>query len=228
MNDPANIPVWVAWIAQDRNGAWWGYSVEPLRHDSGWYENEVGHCIQLAVTNDIQHWEDSLLRVNHEAPVHLRAASLSDLPAINQVIESAIMSWDLPERVKRLSLPSYQYNKHDLSHMQIVVAENSREDITGMYALDQVDARDRPGNESTLLLHGLYVKSDRHREGIGQALFAHAENQVHSRGETGLLVKAQPRAINFFRAQGMKQLPVQDATRDYSYLFWKRIKSDGE
>ena len=36
------IPAGVRWIAQDSSGAWWGYSVEPLRHDSGWYENEAG------------------------------------------------------------------------------------------------------------------------------------------------------------------------------------------
>jgi len=35
------IPAGVRWIAQDSSGAWWGYSVEPLRHDSGWYENEA-------------------------------------------------------------------------------------------------------------------------------------------------------------------------------------------
>jgi len=41
------IPAWVRWIAQDSSGAWWGYSVEPLRHDSGWYENEVGRYVSL-------------------------------------------------------------------------------------------------------------------------------------------------------------------------------------
>lgn len=41
------IPAWVRWIAQDSSGAWWGYSVEPLRHDSGWYENEAGRYVSL-------------------------------------------------------------------------------------------------------------------------------------------------------------------------------------
>jgi hypothetical protein len=26
---------WVNWVAQDRDGHWWAYSVEPLRHDAG-------------------------------------------------------------------------------------------------------------------------------------------------------------------------------------------------
>lgn len=51
------IPVWVRWIAQDSSGAWWGYSVEPLRHDSGWYENEAGRYVPLgrAMPRDWQH-----------------------------------------------------------------------------------------------------------------------------------------------------------------------------
>ena len=47
---PFPIPEWVKWVAQDRSGAWWGYSVEPLRHDAGWYENEVGKCVRLGET----------------------------------------------------------------------------------------------------------------------------------------------------------------------------------
>jgi len=41
------IPTWVRWVAQDSTGAWWGYSAEPLRHDSGWYENEAGRYVPL-------------------------------------------------------------------------------------------------------------------------------------------------------------------------------------
>jgi hypothetical protein len=53
------IPPWVRWIAQDSSGVWWGYSVEPLRHDKGWYENEVGDYVRLGVTS-AEDWENSL------------------------------------------------------------------------------------------------------------------------------------------------------------------------
>ena len=56
---PFDVPDWVRWIAQDRSGSWWGYSVEPLRNDSGWYENEVGRCLCLGNTSP-QHWAESL------------------------------------------------------------------------------------------------------------------------------------------------------------------------
>jgi len=58
---PFSIPSWVRWIAQDSSGVWWGYSVEPLRHDSGWYENEVGEYIRLGVTEP-DGWENSLIK----------------------------------------------------------------------------------------------------------------------------------------------------------------------
>ena len=57
-----SIPSWVSWIAQDSNGTWWGYSVEPLHHDSGWYENEVGDYVRLGVTATAD-WEESLIKL---------------------------------------------------------------------------------------------------------------------------------------------------------------------
>lgn len=59
---PFEIPAWVNWIAQDESGAWWGYSVEPLRNDRGWYENEVGQNLYLGEAEPIN-WTRSLRRV---------------------------------------------------------------------------------------------------------------------------------------------------------------------
>ena len=59
---PFDIPGWVNWVAQDESGAWWGYSVEPLRNDRGWYENEVGEYLYLGATEPIN-WTGSLSRV---------------------------------------------------------------------------------------------------------------------------------------------------------------------
>ena len=35
------------------------------------------------------------------------------------------MGWQLPERVKRLALPSYRYNEMDLKYYSLVVAERN-------------------------------------------------------------------------------------------------------
>ena len=56
---PFQIPDWVLWIAQDSSGIWWGYSVEPLRNDNGWYENEVGAHVELGETTPDK-WQQSL------------------------------------------------------------------------------------------------------------------------------------------------------------------------
>ena len=44
---PKDLPHWVCWLAQDANGRWWAFEAEPNEYDQGWYENEVGRCLQL-------------------------------------------------------------------------------------------------------------------------------------------------------------------------------------
>lgn len=58
-----NLPPWVKWLAQDEDGAWWGYSVEPLEYSRGWYENEVGlrQKIKQSCTNP--DWRNSLIKI---------------------------------------------------------------------------------------------------------------------------------------------------------------------
>jgi len=58
------LPEWVRWRAQDADGAWWGYEVEPLQNESGWYENEVGKIIKLEQGQPNAHWRDSLLKLH--------------------------------------------------------------------------------------------------------------------------------------------------------------------
>ena len=57
------FPDWVNWIAQDEDGHWWGYSVEPLQHDHGWYENEVGRSVWLRRGEVNPAWQTSLIKL---------------------------------------------------------------------------------------------------------------------------------------------------------------------
>ena len=57
------LPSWVKWKAQDANGAWWGYSVEPLEFSNGWYENEVGLHIKIKDDLENPNWKNSLTKV---------------------------------------------------------------------------------------------------------------------------------------------------------------------
>lgn len=54
-----------------------------------------------------------------------RAASAADPDTVNQVVEAALRRWDLPERVLRLTLPSFRYSRDDLEHMHLVQAHDA-------------------------------------------------------------------------------------------------------
>lgn len=63
-NNP-ELPHWVKWKAQDADGAWWGYSVEPLEFSKGWYENEVGERIKLEHAQANSSWKKSLTKIDN-------------------------------------------------------------------------------------------------------------------------------------------------------------------
>ena len=54
------LPDWVSWIAQDADGVWWGYEVEPLQYERGWYENEVGRRIRVCRAAPNREWAGTL------------------------------------------------------------------------------------------------------------------------------------------------------------------------
>ena len=158
--------------------------------------------------------------------VQVRPATVDDLPAANAVVERAVMTWQLAERVKRLSLPSYRYHAHDFLHMQLAVAEDAQGTVLGVAAWDAADPRDTPAGQRGLLLHGLYVDPVQQRAGIGTRLLDAAANAARNGGYDGLLVKAQADANGFFAARGLEKLTVVDPLRDYPHRFWLACMAD--
>jgi GNAT superfamily N-acetyltransferase len=164
------------------------------------------------------------VRMNPPAnAVSLREAREEDMAALNGVIERAVMTWQLAERVKRLSLPSYCYHAHDLAHLHIVVAEDAERAIIGVAAWEPATPRDPRAGQRGLLLHGLYVDPSHLRRGVGTHLLDAALAAVRTQGFDGLLVKAQADAIAFFESRGMQRLPVEDPARDYPHRFWQTV-----
>lgn len=155
--------------------------------------------------------------------IRIRPAESADLDAINRVIELALMTWTLPERVKRLSLPVYRYTCQDLRHLDMMVAEDRRRQVLGLAAWEEAGPRDTPAGCRALLLHGIYVDPAYHRQGIGRRLFAAAEAAVARQGCDGLLVRAQRDATAFFVAQGMCRLSVDEQARQYANRLWKDL-----
>ena len=104
------------------------------------------------------------------------------LDFINRIVAAAIGSWDLPERVKRMSIPLYRYNEIDLPHMRFVAARSGESDeIIGVAAVEEADPAEGPAR-GAMLLHGIYVDSRYHRQGVGGMLLAAAEKVAASTG----------------------------------------------
>jgi len=168
-----------------------------------------------------------MLTNSNASTITLRKAGATDLVAINRLIDAAIMTWDLPERVKRLSRPSYHYKPHDLDILEIMAAENSEHRVVGVAAWEPAGSIDALEGYSALLLHGIYVDPDQQRHSIGTQLLRAAERAAIDKGFSGLLVKAQASAAGFFKANGMQPLEVENARRDYKHRYWKLLKYFG-
>lgn len=156
----------------------------------------------------------------HTEKIHIRPADIQELDAINHVIEQAVMSWSLPERVKRLSLPSYRYDTIDFRALEVIVALHDGK-VVGVAASESADPQETPDEEPALLLHGIYVDPAHHRRGIGRLLFREAESAVRTQGYQGLLVKAHASADGFFLSRGMHRLNPENPGRHYANRFWK-------
>jgi len=153
--------------------------------------------------------------------IRIRTVVEADLDSVNRVIEAALMTWALPQRVKRLSLPVYRYSCEDLAHLDMVLAENQQWQVVGVAAWEEADTKDAPAGYRSLLLHGIYVDPLHHRQGIGRQLFGAAESAVCQLQYDGLLVRAQQDAIGFFESLGMRSLPVEEPLRQYANRLWK-------
>ena len=153
----------------------------------------------------------------------IRQGRLEDIDQINQVLEQAVMSWDLPERVKRLAIPSYRYHAYDMNSMSFYLAESASGQVSGVAALEAIPSSEDQQNAPSMLLHGLYVIPVCHHRGIGRQLLATAEEHAQREGFSGLMVKAQPEAKAFLSRNGYKELAVEDTRKDYQYRLWKSL-----
>ena len=57
------LPVWAQWLAQDGDGTWWVYEVEPVQFHRGWYENEIGRRLRVAAGEPNADWAGTLRRI---------------------------------------------------------------------------------------------------------------------------------------------------------------------
>jgi len=149
----------------------------------------------------------------------VRAGGADDLPGANRIIEAAVGTWHLPERVKRLALHLYRYTEVDLTHLDLRLLDGP-EGLMGVAAWEPADARDGPDGGSATLLHGLYVRPDAHRTGFGTRLLDDGICRARTARLSGILVRSQAGAEGFFQRVGFSRLAVRDEGRDYAARFW--------
>jgi len=109
------------------------------------------------------------------------------------------MQWDLPDRVKRLSLSSFHYDALDLQHMDIHVATDDEQIIVGVVACEMTDSPD------AMLLHGIFVRPNEQHQGVGTLLLKTLEQSLSSSRVKTLLVKPQKEAMSFFQGLGFER-----------------------
>ncbi len=76
----------------------------------------------MKTTSHVELANDQMLNgcidpVKTRAPIRLRDARAPDLHSVNNLIAAAIDTWQLADRVKRISLPLYRYHEDDLRDM---------------------------------------------------------------------------------------------------------------
>jgi GNAT superfamily N-acetyltransferase len=141
----------------------------------------------------------------------------TDLDCINHVVAAAIMSWPMPERVKRLSVPVLSYDSEDFKHYRFAVYRDA-DQIQGVAAWNSEEPIATKLGAGRLL-HGLYIYPDFQGRGLGRTLMAAVLAEAVALGADGLVVKAERPSIGFFEQCGLQPLPAAGPT-DYPYQFW--------
>ncbi|MFK7966829.1 MAG: N-acetyltransferase family protein [Burkholderiaceae bacterium] len=132
-----------------------------------------------------------------------RIAQPVDLPRLNQVIADAISTWQVAERVRKLSRHAYQYDESDLADGQVLLLTDPSDEIVGVAHWGPASRVDAPAESiNPAILHGLYLQANRHGQGLGKRLLAEAMRAACAANHDWLTLRAQRDAEAFFRSQG--------------------------
>ena len=140
------------------------------------------------------------------------------LESANSVIRSAVASWDLPERLKRLSAPVLQYSEIDLKDYEYALCIYRRRVIaTAFWRIihwqDRID------------LHGLFTAKPWQGIGAGGQLQKYiVENSGHP-SLNHIYVKAHRCATSYFESTGYKKINPDEHASLYPHQYKKEISS---
>lgn len=157
-------------------------------------------------------------------PNQILQASASDLHQINDVMRRAIETWELPERVRRLTAPLFTVKEPDLHDPQWLVAKDRNGAVLGVAHWTQAIGYDLPeGCHGAAIVHGLYVDASHQRHSVGTSLLQHIERLARETGLTALVVRAQRTAETYFLAQQFRPLCDEPDGPTYPRGLWRPI-----
>jgi GNAT superfamily N-acetyltransferase len=135
----------------------------------------------------------------------LRPATVADAPALTAIAHAAKRHWGYPEEWIRRWADGLTLTPAYIGQNLVFIAREG-ETIRGFHALVL------QGNDAQL--DHLWVLPDAMGQGIGRALFEHAENCARQNGATRLWVESDPHAESFYRHLGMTVFDQTPAPMD--------------
>ncbi|MEQ8860483.1 MAG: GNAT family N-acetyltransferase [Pseudomonadales bacterium] len=161
-----------------------------------------------------------MLRLMADFLPSVRPAEATELAMINDIVSAAVLSWPMAERLKRIALNVLSYDAVDLREFEVLVAEIGGQPAA-VAAWDAATAVDAVGGARGALLHGLYVRPQAQRAGLGSLLQRRVAERAAALGYHGLVVKAERVSVGYFERSGYARLDQGNPFGiDYPYLFW--------
>lgn len=154
-------------------------------------------------------------------------AGLEQLQLLNAIVRRAVSAWPMPDRVKRLALPTLQYDAVDFAHYEALLYCGAGDGDAVACAVWLNQQLDFGHGYCGGLLHGLYVDPIAQRQKIGSKLLLEVFARATAAGLGGMMVRAERVSQGFFERSGMVLLP-QSAATDYPHRYWKQLNGLGQ
>ena len=152
----------------------------------------------------------------------VRAAAPAELATVNDIVTDAVLAWPMAERLKRIALNVLTYDAVDMRDYDVLLAESGGAPLA--VAVWDAESAITGGDARGALLHGLYVRPQAQRQGLGALLQRHVAQRARALGYHGLVVKAERVSVSYFERCGYARLgQANPFSIDYPYLFWRPL-----
>ena len=153
--------------------------------------------------------------------VDINRLDLERLDTVNRVVEKAVGTWSLAERVRRLVLPSLLYHEIDLQHMRFLVLDDEEGEAAAVAVWEEASFEGENQSARSVQLHGLYVLPRWQRQGLGSSLLEFVSLWTGRRDIAGITARAWRESEPFFRLNGFEPLNQQSSSEDTSTVLWR-------